>query len=211
MSGENENNGQPTEPTQEPTAPPAVTPPSEPPADKPTLTQAQVDAILKERLGRERAKFADYDDLKAAKAKLEEIETAQLTELEQAQKRADDAERQAQQALQTSQDRLIRAEFTAVAATKGAAHPGDAYHLADLSGVTLTESGDVSGVTEAVEELLSANRLVLTGKPKPPDMNGGDGGGDRQPPVVRLSPDEEYFARALNISPEQYAKRKRKK
>lgn len=46
--------------------------PATPPADggepvpaEQTLTQAEVDKIVKERVARERAKYADYDDLKA--------------------------------------------------------------------------------------------------------------------------------------------------
>lgn len=52
-----------------------------------TLTQAEVDKIVAERVARERKKFADYDDLKKAAAKLRQIEDAQKSELEKAQER----------------------------------------------------------------------------------------------------------------------------
>lgn len=49
--------------------------------------QAKLDAAIKERLGREKKKFADYDELKAKAAKLDEIEEANKTELQKAQDR----------------------------------------------------------------------------------------------------------------------------
>lgn len=75
-------------------------------------TQADLDRIVEARLARERAKFGDYDDLKAKAAKFDEAENAAKTELQRAQdavaaekKRADAAEL-----------RVLRAE---VAAEKG--------------------------------------------------------------------------------------------
>lgn len=49
------------------------------PAEK-TLTQSEVDRLLGERLAREREKYADYDDLKAAASRLKEIEDAGKSE-----------------------------------------------------------------------------------------------------------------------------------
>ena len=49
-----------------------------------TFTQAEVDAIVGDRLKRERAKYADYDDLKAKAAKFDEMEEASKTELQKA-------------------------------------------------------------------------------------------------------------------------------
>jgi Domain of unknown function (DUF4355) len=47
-----------------------------------TLTQAEVDKIVADRVARERKKFSDYDDLKKKAAKLQQIEDSQKTELE---------------------------------------------------------------------------------------------------------------------------------
>lgn len=208
MSGENETNQaiEPAAPVEPAVTVPAATP-STPDAAR-TFSQAEVDRIAGERAKREREKFADYEDLKAAKAKLDEIETAQLSELEQAQKRADEAQAAADKALQTSQERLIRAEFTAAAATAGVAHPRDAYNLADRSGVTLDDAGNVTGVEDAVKALVEQGRLVMLGKPKPPDLNGGAGGGTRPPAgATKLTPEQEAIARKMKISPERYAAR----
>lgn len=60
----------------------------------PPATQEELNAIIKERLDRERRKFADYDELKAAKARLDEIEDANRSEVEKAARRAEQAEQE---------------------------------------------------------------------------------------------------------------------
>ena len=47
-----------------------------------TFTQADVDRLVKDRLERERKKYADYDDLKKAKDELEKLKQGELSELE---------------------------------------------------------------------------------------------------------------------------------
>lgn len=58
-------------------------------APEKTFTQSEVDSIVKDRLTRERAKFPDYDDLKAKAARLDELEEASKTELQKATDRAE--------------------------------------------------------------------------------------------------------------------------
>ncbi|AYG02374.1 capsid assembly scaffolding protein Gp46 family protein [Gryllotalpicola protaetiae] len=53
----------------------------------PITTQEQFERALSDRLKRERAKFADYDDLKTRAARWDEVEAANKTELEKAQDR----------------------------------------------------------------------------------------------------------------------------
>lgn len=60
---------------------------------EPINTQDEFNARLSHRLERERAKFSDYDDLKAKAAQLDAIEEANKSELEKANERADQAER----------------------------------------------------------------------------------------------------------------------
>lgn len=62
-------------------------------AFKPITSQADLDALIANRLGRERSKFADYDDLKAKATRLDEIDAANKSELERANE-ARDAEKQ---------------------------------------------------------------------------------------------------------------------
>ena len=54
-----------------------------------TFTQAEVDAIVRDRLTRDRAKYADYDALKAKAEEFDKIEEANKTELQKAQERAE--------------------------------------------------------------------------------------------------------------------------
>lgn len=57
-----------------------------------TFTQAEMDAIIGDRLKRERAKYADYDEVKAKAAKYDEAEEAGKSELQKAVERAEKAE-----------------------------------------------------------------------------------------------------------------------
>lgn len=59
------------------------------PETEKTFTQAQVDAIVGDRLARERAKYSDYDELKAQASKYTELEQSSQSELQAALERAD--------------------------------------------------------------------------------------------------------------------------
>ncbi|PZG20606.1 capsid assembly scaffolding protein Gp46 family protein [Nonomuraea aridisoli] len=61
---------------------------NQPPA---TFTQADVDRIVSERLGRERTKYADYDDLKSKAAKYDELSQSQKTEAQRQQEQLEEA------------------------------------------------------------------------------------------------------------------------
>lgn len=54
-----------------------------------TFTQAEMNAIIQDRLTRERGKYADYEALKAKAAKFDEAEEAGKTELQKANEKAD--------------------------------------------------------------------------------------------------------------------------
>lgn len=59
---------------------------------KPITSQQELNDALKSRLDRERAKYKDYNDIKAKASKLDEIEQANLSELEKANGRVTSAE-----------------------------------------------------------------------------------------------------------------------
>lgn len=59
---------------------------------KPINSQQELDAVLKDRLNRERSKFKDYDALKAKADMLDQIEQANLSELDKANGRITSAE-----------------------------------------------------------------------------------------------------------------------
>jgi phage I-like protein len=169
-----------------------------------TFTQAELDTIIAERLKRQRAQFSDYDALKSQAAKWAEYEETQKTELQKAQDAAARAQAERDSAIKQAQERAIQSAFVAAAAKVGAAHPEDAYALADLTGVEI-ENGKVTGVTEAVQALVEAKRLVLSGRPVAPELDAGAGGGERKKEKA-LTAEQLETARKMGVSPEQYAK-----
>jgi len=114
-------------------------------------------------------------------------------------------QQQRDDALKLAQDRLIRASFVAEAAKANAAHPEDAFSLADLSGVAIDDNGQVSGVSAAVTALIEGNRLVLSTRPAAPALDGGAGGGTRSVSTVKLTDEQVKVARNMGLSPEDYA------
>lgn len=176
------------------------------------FTQAELDRIIRDRLDRERQKYDDYDDLKKAKDELDALKAEQMSELEKAQARAADLEAERDRAVMEANDRLIKAAFVAAAAQAGAAHPEDAFALADLGGVEIGEDGQVTGVEDAVKALVEAGRLPMSDKRRAPGLDGGAGGG--QGPgkkAPELSDEEREMARKMGLTEEQYQKAKKKK
>ena len=86
---------------------------------EPIASQEALDKIVQSRVARERAKFADYDELKAKAAKLAEFEESQKTEAEKAAERLAAAEKRAAEL----EAKATRAE---VAAAKGV--PAELLH-----------------------------------------------------------------------------------
>lgn len=96
------------------------------PAEEKTFTQAEVDAIVGDRLKRDRAKYADYDALKEKAEKFDAMEEANKTELQKAIERGD--------ALQTELDTLKSANAVRVLREKVAEETGVPANL--LTGAT---------------------------------------------------------------------------
>lgn len=175
-----------------------------------TFTQQDVERIIAERLSRQKEKFADYDELKQKAAKYSEIEEQQKTEAQKVAERLAKLERERDEAVARSMDRLIRAAFMAEAAKAGVQHPGDAYALADRSGVSVNDQGDVVGAAEAVAAIVAAGRIPLAASRAPaPKLDGGAGGGARSAESQMPLTDEELaMAKRLGLSAERYAARK---
>ena len=184
---------------------PDVTGDGEQPEGERRFTQQELDALIRDRLARERSKYSDYDDLKDKAAKADEYEEAQKSELQKAQEAVEKAEQREKDALERANERLIRAEFIAAAAKLKASHPGDAFALADRSAIEISEGGKVSGVEEVVKQLVESGRLPTTEKPKAPNLDGGSGSGERAGDSKPLSAEEKAMAKKLGLTPEQYA------
>lgn len=61
----------------------------------PITSQDELNRVIGERIQRERAKYADHDDLKAKAARLDEIEAANKTEIEKAREQVEAAQAEA--------------------------------------------------------------------------------------------------------------------
>lgn len=80
------------QPGSTPTTEPAPSSTATPSAATPgTLTQADVDRVVQERLARERAKFADYEEMKTKAKAFDEAEAARMTEQERLQQQLEQA------------------------------------------------------------------------------------------------------------------------
>lgn len=147
----------------EPTIPPSGTPPAEPGGNEPRnegkLTQADVDAIVADRLARERKKYADYSDLKKDSEELAELKKSQMTEVEKM--KAELAEKDA--LLQSKDQELSGLKLERVKAAK----------LAE-AGVAAEWIDSVSGNTEE-EVAASVTKLAARLKVEPPKAAQGAG------------------------------------
>jgi hypothetical protein len=108
-----------------------------------TLTQAEVDKIVADRVARERKKFADYDDLKKKAARLQQIEDGQKTE---AQKLND------QLAAQSVELQELRVEKIRRAAASAAGLDPD---LAEF--ITAADEGEATEQARKLAERLKSN------------------------------------------------------
>jgi hypothetical protein len=163
MAGGMKMTDQTTNPTPDPTP---VAPTAQP---EKTFTQAELERQLGERLARERAKYADYEELKAAKTKLEELEAGQLSErdklqkqIEKLEKKAAEAEARALEKEQKAQEILIRSAVLSEASKLGFANPEDAYLLLAQK-PTIGEDGQPAGVAEAVKALAESRPYLIRG------------------------------------------------
>jgi hypothetical protein len=124
-----------------------------------TLSQAEVDRIVQDRLARAAKGQPSKDELAELRRKAaahDEADEASKSELEKAQAAREKAEAKAAEAVQTANARLIRADATAELAKAGVTNVDGALRALDTTGLTVEDDGTVSGVEEAVKGLLEA-------------------------------------------------------
>lgn len=166
-------------------------PPKDDEAPK-TFTQDELDRIVTERIGRERKKYGDYDELKTKLTEFEkaeedrkksELSVTERLEAEKAEalKLAEEAQADRDRTLTAANQRLIKAEFRAKARELNVRADAldDALQLADLSAVNVDEDGNAVGVEDVVKALLT-NKPYLIEKAAPKSI-GGASGGDEKP------------------------------
>jgi hypothetical protein len=145
-------------------------------AEQRTFTQAELDAAIRDRLQRQRDKYADYDKLKADAEKLATIEAANKTEAEKLAERVQKAEQAAQDATSKARARILAAELRAVATELGFTDPADAGRLLDAAALEVNDNGEVPGLKDALSKLAEAKPYLLKSRaPSLPSTNPGNG------------------------------------
>ncbi len=186
----------------EPTQPVEAAPPTGESTAEPTYTQEQVNQMMGKTRREERGKFADYGTLKERAAKADELEQAQLTEKERLEARVEQAEKQAQAADQRIAETLISTAIQVQAGQMGVVDPEAASLLIDRSNVRYSAEDGVSGVEDALTQLLE-NKPYLKATNRTPNINPEGGQPDTS---VRLTAEQREAARYLGMSEEQYSK-----
>ena len=131
-----------------------------------TFSQADVDNVVSERLKRERAKYSDYEELKAKAAKLDEIEEANKTELQKATERATELETELNGLKKANEIRSIRDKVSnetgvPVNLLTGEDEESCAAQAKEILAYELTKL--VHGEEEAEKAQASARALFSTG------------------------------------------------
>ncbi len=75
-----------------------------------TFTQAELDSIVKDRLAREKGKYADYEELKEKASKFDEAEEARKSELQKATEKAEALQAQIERMEHANTVRDVRAK-----------------------------------------------------------------------------------------------------
>lgn len=131
-----------------------------------TFTQADLDKVVEQRLARERKKYADYDDLKAAQARLAEIEASQMSEHEKVLARAEAAEARAAELEIDIWSAGLYTDLLAEA-VKSDRNIVDAQAVIDfLTGtdsdlLELDENGNPTDVADAMDKLLEKRPYLV--------------------------------------------------
>ena len=147
-----------------------------------TFTQAEVDAMIGERLARERKKYQQQPAAQEQATEEGVVGTTTTVEVDV----TEDARKQANAIIAKANERLIQA-IAQSEATKLNINPdyvADAVRLADLSAVTVNEDGtvDIKSVTSALEAVLTRMPVLkaTTETPAGGFKIGGQGGSNTQ-------------------------------
>lgn len=90
-----------------------------------TFTQSEMNAIITDRLNRERSKYADYDALKEKAAQFDAAQEAGKTELQKATERADKLQQQVEALTSANALREVRAKVSAATGVPAELLSGD--------------------------------------------------------------------------------------
>ena len=177
-------------------------PAPQPEPEAKTFSQDEVNRIQAQTRREANARFGDYQQLKDRAARADELEKAQLTDQEKLEARATAAERKAEAAIQQVASAVIASEVKVRASQLGIIDPDAAYLLLDRTNVAYADDGTVSGIDDALTQLIE-NKPYLKGAPnRAPNLNPQAG---ELAPTLRLSTDQLEAARLMGLTPEEYA------
>lgn len=137
-----------------------------------TFTQAELDAIVQDRVAR--AKPADYDALKTKAGEYDKLKEGEKSDLQKAQDAAAQATTERDAALRTAQEAQRSAAIQVEALKQGGDEELVALALATDDTVKV-ENGAVVGAKEAVEKLLERKPNLKVGQGR---QSGGEFGGN---------------------------------
>ena len=168
-----------------------------------TFSQEEMNRIQAQTRKEVRNQFADYGQLKERAAKADELEQAQLSEAEKLEARALEAERKAASAAEQVSTAMIASDVKVRASQLGIIDPDAALLLVDRTNVKYSEDSGVTGVEDALTQLLT-DKPYLKGTPnRAPNLNPQAG---EVAPALRLTEDQREAARLMGMTDEQYAK-----
>ena len=181
--------------------------PGAPTGDQPKLlTQEEVNAIVGKVRSEERAKYADYDDLKGKAKSFEESQRQKLTEAERLKHDLAAAQRTAADAEMRVANTMIETEIRIKAASHGFINPSTVLRLVGRDGITYSEEKGVSGVEEALIALKASDPYLVAPSgqaARAPNLNPAP----RQSGQGRaLTADQREAAQRMHLSEEEYAK-----
>jgi len=178
--------------------------PATPPADTDTrnFSQEEVNRMVGQARREVRGQFSDYSDLKTRAARADELEQAQLTEAERLTQRATEAEKQTAEANTQLTNALISSEVKVKAVQLGIVDPDAAYLLLDKRNVKYDANDGVTGVEDALTQLLEDKPYLKGAAGRIPNIN-PEGG--QAAPALRLTADQQEAARLMGMTEEEYS------
>jgi hypothetical protein len=166
-----------------------------------TFSQDEVNRMMAQTKRDTRQQYSDYNDLQKRAARADELEHDKLTDTEKLEARAVEAERKATDAQQQIASAMIASEVKVRAITMGIVDPDAAFLLLDRSNVHYNADTGVSGVDDALTNLIEA-KPYLRSNNRTPNINPESG----QPVTpVRLTAQQREAAQYMGLTDEEYA------
>ena len=163
--------------------------------------QTQINRMQAQTKRETRQQFADYNDLKTRAARADELEQEKLTDTEKMEARAVEAERKVADAQQQIASAMIASEVKVRASAMGIVDPDAAFLLLDRTNVRYDADGGVSGVDDALTNLIEA-KPYLRSNNRTPNINPESG----QPVTpVKLTTQQREVAVYMGLTDEEYA------